>query len=266
MCVAKPDIIIHINISPMTRKTEIVYGVHAVRHALRQTPDEVLELWVQDGKHKSKEINGILELAGAAEISIQQVSRDAIEKISAGAVHQGIVIKRRIRQKTINDLDSLFDGLENSSPLLLVLDGIQDPHNLGACLRTANAAGVDAVIIPKDRAVSVTATARKIASGAAEHTPVITVTNLTRALDQIKQHGIWCFGLAGDAEEEIFSVDLKGSLALVLGAEGKGLRENTRKHCDRLVRIPMLGQVESLNVSVATAVCLYEAVRQRSKS
>ena len=250
----------------MSRNTEIIYGIHAVRHALSRSPETVLELWVQGGKEQSQEIKNILSNAVAADISIQHVSRDAIEKLSAGAVHQGIVIKRKVKQTAISDLKSLLDSLQHSSPLLLVLDGIQDPHNLGACLRTANAAGADAVLIPKDRAVSLTAAVHKIASGAAEHTPVITVTNLARALDQIKQHGIWCFGLAGDAEEQIFSADLTVPLALVLGAEGKGLRENTRKHCDKLVRIPMLGQVESLNVSVATAVCLYEAVRQRQRS
>ena len=250
----------------MSSNTEIIYGIHAVRHALRRSPDTVLELWVQEGKEQSEEIKTILSNAVASDISIQYVSRNAIEKLSAGVVHQGVVIKRRVKRAAISDLKSLLESLQHSSPLLLVLDGVQDPHNLGACLRTANAAGADAVLIPKDRAVSLTATVRKIASGAAEHTPVITVTNLSRALDQLTQHGIWCFGLDGDAEEDIFNADLAVPLALVLGAEGRGLRENTRNHCDKLVRIPMLGQVESLNVSVATAVCLFESVRQRQGS
>lgn len=247
----------------MTKSPEIIYGIHAVRHALGRAPDAVLELWVQDGKHGSKEITGIVHMAESAGISIQQVSRDAIDKISEGAVHQGVILKRKSGQKTIHDLESLFAALENSIPLVLVLDGIQDPHNLGACLRTANAAAVDAVIIPKDRAVAVNETVHKIASGAAEHTPVITVTNLARTLEQIKQQGIWCFGLVEGADSDIYAADLTVPLALVLGAEGSGLRQNTRNHCDKLVQIPMLGEVESLNVSVAAAVCLYETVRQR---
>lgn len=252
--------------SYMTRKTEIIYGTHAVRHAIKKTPGAVLELWVQDGKHNSREITGILQMAGAAEISIQHVSRDAMDKISDGGVHQGILIRRRARTGNITDLDSLLHTIKDTTPLLLVLDGIQDPHNLGACIRTANATGVAAVIIPKDRAVSLNETVRKIASGAAEHTPVITVTNLARTLEQIKQQGIWCFGLAEEAGEEVYATDLTVPLALVLGAEGKGLRQNTRNHCDKLVKIPMAGEVESLNVSVATAVCLYEALRQRKSN
>lgn len=250
----------------MSRKTEIIYGVHAVRHALKSAPDDVLELWLQAGKHNSREITEIVHMAGAAKIAIQQVSRDAMEKISDGSVHQGVVIKRRVRQKPVHDLESLLDALQDTIPLVLVLDSVQDPHNLGACLRTANAAGADAVLITRDRAVSVNATVRKIASGAADHTPVISVTNLARALKRMKQQGIWCFGLAEGAGDELYTADLTVPLALVMGAEGKGLRENTRKHCDKLVRIPMLGQVESLNVSVASAVCLYEAVRQRQES
>ena len=249
----------------MTSNIEVIYGIHAVRHALRKTPGEVLELWVQDGKHNSSEITGIVDMAGSAGISTQQVSRDAIDKLSSGAVHQGVVIKRRIRDKAVNDLESLIAKLENSNPLLLVLDGVQDPHNLGACLRTANATGADAVIIPKDRSVSLNATVSKIASGAAEHTPVIAVTNLARTLEQIKQQGVWCFGLAEEADSEVYAIDLTVPLALVLGAEGRGLRQNTRKHCDQLVKIPMAGEVESLNVSVAAAVCLYETLRQRRK-
>jgi len=249
----------------MSRNTETIYGIHAVRHAIETSSDEVLELWVLEGKQASRESGDIVNLALAAGISVQHVSRGAMDKLSNNAVHQGVLIRRRARSAGFPDLGSLLTAIENSTPLLLVLDGIQDPHNLGACLRTANATAVDALIIPKDRAVSVNATVRKIASGAAEHTPVITVTNLARALEQIKQQGIWCYGMAEEAEEEIFASDLTVPLALVLGAEGAGLRQNTRKHCDKLVKIPMLGQVESLNISVATAVCLYEAVRQRRK-
>jgi len=198
-------------------------------------------------------------------IRVQSVSRTALDKISDGGNHQGIAVRRRVSATSITDLESLLASLTDRPPLLLLLDGIQDPHNLGACLRTANAAGADAVIIPADRAVGVTATVRKIASGAAEHTPVITVTNLARAMTQLQQHGVWCYGLTESADVRLFSADLTMPLALVLGAEGRGIRQNIRQHCDQLVSIPMYGQVESLNVSVTAAVCLYEAIRQRGK-
>jgi 23S rRNA (guanosine2251-2'-O)-methyltransferase len=176
------------------------------------------------------------------------------------------VIRRRATAASGSDLAALLETFHNTIPLILVLDGIQDPHNLGACLRTANAAGVNAVVIPGDRAVGVNATVRKVASGAAEHTPVVTVTNLSRALTQLKQAGVWCFGLSESASADIYATDLTVPLALVLGAEGKGLRQNTRLHCDQLLSIPMRGQVESLNVSAAAAVCLFETVRQRKMS
>ena len=249
----------------MSRKTEIIYGSHAVRHALDKSPADVLELWLLEGKPATGELAAIVAMAAAVKLPVQYASRAALDKISAGGAHQGVAIKRRTSAVPVNDFSSLLDALTASVPLLLVLDGIQDPHNLGACLRTANAAGVDAVIIPADRSVGVTATVRKIASGAAEHTPVITVTNLARTLTQLQERGVWCFGLSEAAASELYTTDLTVPLALVLGAEGKGLRQNTRQHCDKLVSIPMYGQVESLNVSVAAAVCLYEAVRQRVK-
>ena len=247
----------------MPRKTEIIYGIHTVRHALRRSPEAVLELLLQDGRQDTEEINEIVDLAQKAGISIQHMSRGAIEKLSGNVPHQGVLIRRRTKTGDITSLDSLFEDSANPLSLLLVLDGIQDPHNLGACLRTANATAVDAVIITRDRSVSLNATVSKIASGAAEHTPVISVTNLARALEQLKQHGIWCFGLAEAAESDLFATDLTVPLALVLGAEGRGLRHNTRNHCDKLIKIPMLGEVESLNVSVATGIVLYEALRQR---
>ena len=250
----------------MAKKVEVIYGIHAVRHALNRSPADVLELWIQEGKQAAGELAAIVAMAATAMRPVQYVSRATLDKISAGGVHQGIAIKRRRIPTPIGDLGSLLDALDNTVPLLLVLDGIQDPHNLGACLRTANATGVDAVIIPADRTVSVNATVCKIASGAAEHTPVITVTNLARTLTQLQERGLWCFGLSEAAESEIYATDLTVPIALVLGAEGKGLRQNTRRHCDKLVSIPMFGQVESLNVSVAAAVCLYEAVRQRIKN
>lgn len=168
---------------------------------------------------------------------------------------------------TIKNEDDLFDILDNlkQPPFLLILDCIQDPHNLGACLRSADAAGVHAVVAPKDRAVSLTETVRKVACGAAEHVPFVMVTNLARTLKQLKEQGLWLVGTADDAKQSLFDVDLTGPLALVMGAEGKGLRRLTREYCDFLVHIPMAGSVECLNVSVATGVCLFEAVRQRKK-
>ena len=249
----------------MSTATEIIYGLHAVRHALARSATDVLELWTQEGKPAAEDLQAIITMAAGAGIRVQRVSRTALDKISDGGNHQGIAVKRRVAATSITDLASLLEALTDRTPLLLLLDSIQDPHNLGACLRTANAVGADAVIIPADRAVGVTATVRKIASGAAEHTPVITVTNLARTMTQLQQQGIWCYGLTESAEVSLFSADLTMPLALVLGAEGRGIRQNTRQHCDQLVSIPMYGQVESLNVSVAAAVCLYETVRQRRK-
>ncbi len=162
-----------------------------------------------------------------------------------------------------DDLLRLLDGLA-TTPFLLILDQVQDPHNLGACLRTADAAGVHAVIAPKDRAVSLTDTVKRISTGAAEHVPFAQVTNLARTMDQLKERGIWLIGTAGEAEQNIYQIDLTGPLALVMGFEGSGLRRLTREKCDMLARIPMFGSIESLNVSVATGVCLFEAVRQRT--
>ena len=250
----------------MAKNVEIIYGIHAVRHALNKSSADVLELWIQEGKPVAGELGTIVSMVATSALTVQPVTRATLDKITVGGVHQGVAIKRRMSPAPFSDLAALLDALIDTMPLLLVLDGIQDPHNLGACLRTADAAGADAVLVPADRAVSVNATVRKIASGAAEHTPVITVTNLTRALTQLQERGVWCFGLSESAESQIYATDLTVPVALVLGAEGKGLRQNTRQHCDKLVSIPMFGQVESLNVSVAAAVCLYEAVRQRLKN
>lgn len=249
----------------MAKDTEIIYGIHAVKHALRTSPEDVLEIWLQEGRQDSGEITSIVNTANAAMISLQQVSRDSLDSFAGDVHHQGIALKRHSNRNPLRDLDSLLDSIREAEPFLLVLDGVQDPHNLGACLRTANAAGVDAIIIPRDRAVPVNTTVRKIACGAAEYTPVISVTNLSRALLRLQKQGVWCFGLSEDAEDGIYSMDLTGPIALVMGGEGRGLRQNTRKHCDKLVRIPMQGDVESLNISVAAAVCLYEVVRQRSQ-
>ena len=238
----------------MNTGTEIIYGLHAARHALQQSAHAVLELWVQENKKDSKAISELIRAAGSS--SIQYVSKQTLDKLAQYERHQGVVLKKRKEKQAVSDLAALLSDIDNDAiPLFL--------HNLGACLRTADAAGVRAIIIPKARTASLTATVSKVASGAAESVPLIEVTNLARTLRQLKEAGIWIIGTADDAPGSIYQADLNRSLALVMGGEGEGLRENSRKHCDLLVSIPMAGIVESLNVSVATGICLFEAVRQR---
>lgn len=244
-------------------KVEIIYGLHTVRHALAQSAAHILEVFVVKDRKRSAELEQILALAKTAGISVQQVSREFLDKQTGHALHQGIMIKQRPRQRSRHtDLDTLLASRDGAL-LLLILDGIQDPHNLGACLRTANAAGVDAVILSKDRSVPVNATVSKVASGGAENTAVITVSNLARTLRLLQDAGVWIVGTAAAVDKSLYAVDLSVSTAIVMGSEGKGLRQNTREHCDHLVKLPMQGVVESLNVSVAAGICLYEALRQR---
>ena len=248
----------------MAKDTEIIYGTHAVRHALQQRSDSILELWVQDGRQSGRELNQIISLAEQQFLHLVKVPKSTLDRVTANAVHQGVAI--RLRTENIDlpaDIDSVLEATTDRPRLFLVLDGIQDPHNLGACLRTANAAGVDAVILPKDRAVAITPVVRKVASGAAESTPVITVTNISRTLRDLQAAGVWIVGTEDKADKTLYELDLSISIAFVLGAEGEGIRSNTRNHCDFLVKLPMQGTVESLNVSVATGICLYETVRQR---
>lgn len=256
----------------MGKQSEITCGVHAVRHALKNAAANVLEMWVQENKKLDKKstrksagaISEILELAKNAQVTVQFVANKTLDKLTHQANHQGVAIRRKIEvlNSKIN-LASVLDIDDAEKALFLVLDGVQDPHNLGACLRTADAVGVRAVILPRDRAVGLNETVRKVACGAAENIPVIHVTNLSRALREMQDAGIWVIGTADESESTIYEEDLTSSIALVMGSEGQGLRQNTRKHCDKLVNIPMAGVVESLNVSVAAGVCLYEARRQR---
>lgn len=242
---------------------ELVYGLHAVAAALERNDATVVNLWVQRNRQDAR-IERLREIAATAGVSIHQAERETLDKMVRGARHQGVVAQCRLPDTRGEDeLETLLEKLRESA-LILVLDGVQDPHNLGACLRTADAAGVHAVIAPRDRAVGLTATVRKVACGAAESVPFFQVTNLARTLRMLQEHGIWLVGAAGEAEKGLFDVDLRGPIALLLGAEEKGLRRLTREHCDLLVRIPMRGAVESLNVSVATGILLYEALRQRS--
>jgi 23S rRNA (guanosine2251-2'-O)-methyltransferase len=237
-----------------------------VRTLLRQGGRAVEEIWVQDRRHDAR-IKEILGLARRHGVPIHRMDRDSLDALSPVTNHQGLVARTAV--PTALDEISLKKRLGSleAPPFVLILDGVQDPHNLGACLRSADGAGVHAVIAPKDRAVGLTPVVSKVASGAADSVPYYQVTNLARTLKWLRQDlGMWLIGTADGSEVSLFEVDLTGPLGLVLGGEGKGMRRLTRELCDRLVGIPMLGAVESLNVSVAAGICLYEAVRQRSGS
>ncbi len=250
----------------MIMNTEIMYGIHAVRHMLMQNPDRVLSLWALDSKAHSRELSDVIALCQQLKLPVEYVSKSAMDKHTGNGTHQGVMarIKPGVKWHE-NDLPDIIDACVSQPPLILVLDGVQDPHNLGACIRTANAAGVAAVIVPKDKTVSVTSTVRKVASGGVETTPVISVTNLSRTIRMLKELGIWIVGTDSAADHELYDVDLAVPVAIVIGSEGKGLRKNTKDQCDYLVSLPIHGIVESLNLSVAAGVCLYEALRQRNR-
>ncbi|MDX5411342.1 MAG: 23S rRNA (guanosine(2251)-2'-O)-methyltransferase RlmB [Thauera sp.] len=247
--------------NPRGRESRLIYGFHAVLGKLRRDAGGIFELYLADSR---SDIRGreVLKIAEAESVRIIQADNERLERMVGTRRHQGVVARVDAKSREIK-LADVLDTIEGDA-LLLVLDGVQDPHNLGACLRVADAAGAHAVIAPKDRAVGLNATAVKVASGAADSVPYVTVTNLARALREMQDAGVHVVGTAGEADKSLFQADLKGPLALVLGSEGEGLRRLTRETCDELVRIPMLGSVESLNVSVASGVCLFEAVRQRA--
>ncbi|AHF73518.1 23S rRNA (guanosine-2'-O-)-methyltransferase [Candidatus Sodalis pierantonius str. SOPE] len=241
--------------------SEIIYGIHAVQALLERDPQRFLDVYLLKGRD-DRRLQPLVQQLEQAGIVIQMASRQWLDEKAEGAVHQGIVTRVQAgRQFQENDLPALL--AQQAAPLLLVLDGVTDPHNLGACLRCADAAGVHAVIVPRDRAAPLNATAKKVASGAAETVPLIRVTNLARTLRLLQEHNVWIVGTAGEADHHLYQSKLTGPLALVMGAEGKGMRRLTREHCDELISIPMAGAVSSLNVSVAAGVCLFEAVRQR---
>lgn len=241
---------------------EYVYGLHAVQAMLERSPRRVKKLNVQRGRLDSR-MQLILEAAASEAIDTERLLPDELDRLVDGGVHQGVIALVTPSQLWSEDmLGHLLDKLE-AVPLLLVLDGVTDPHNLGACLRSADAAGAQAVIIPRDRSASLSPTVRKVACGAAETVPLVAVTNLARTLKQLQQRGLWVVGTAGEAEQLLYQVDLKVPTVIVMGAEGAGMRRLTREHCDYLAKLPMAGGVSSLNVSVAAGVCLFEAVRQR---
>ena len=243
----------------------VAYGIHAVRVLLTRYPQRVRRVLLASGRDASR-LAEIRTLAQRAGVQIAGADDALLAKLAEGERHQGVIAE--IVPRSGDPETQLEEALEaaGAAPLLLVLDGVQDPHNLGACLRSADAAGVAAVIVPRDRAAGLTPVVRKVAAGAAETVPLVPVVNLARTLRELKERGVWLVGTDDAADKTLFEADLKGPLALVMGSEGEGMRRLTRECCDHLVSIPMAGAVESLNVSVATGVALFEAVRQRSSA
>ena len=243
-------------------KLEAVYGLHAVITLLERKPEEIVELWVLQGRQDAR-MQRVLTLAQQQGLDVREADKGLMNQKADEGNHQGVIAWRKpqqgISEKHLPDILANISG----TALILILDGVTDPHNLGACLRTADAAGVQLVIAPKDKSAPLNATAAKIACGAAEVVPYIQVTNLARTMKELQEQGIWIVGTAGEAERSVYQQDLTGPIALVMGAEGSGMRRLTREHCDYLVNIPMAGEVSSVNVSVATGICLFEAVRQR---
>lgn len=242
-------------------ETRYIHGFHAVAARLRHDPESILELHVA-AKRGDARARDLLARAEAARVRILPTDAARLDGMAGTHRHQGVVAKIDARHKALH-LADVLDNLSEKA-LILVLDGVTDPHNLGACLRVADAAGAHAVVAPKDRAVGLNATAIKVASGAADTVPYVVVTNLARSLREMQEAGVWCIGAAGEATKSVYEIDQKVPTAWVLGAEGDGLRRLTRDTCDELARIPMYGSVESLNVSVASGICLFEARRQRS--
>lgn len=223
----------------------------------------VTEVWLSDERQDAR-MSALTDAAKKHNIRLNKVAKDELDEMAPDARHQGGIARcKPLDNLDESDLFRLIGELDEPA-FLLILDGVQDPHNLGACMRTAEAAGAHAVVAPKDRASGITPTALKVSSGAAERLPFIQVTNLARVLRELQQNGVWLVGTSGESEATLFEVDLKGPLGVILGAEGKGIRRLTREHCDQVVYIPMKGSAESLNVSVAAGVCLFEASRQRN--
>ena len=244
----------------MAAPIKVLFGFHAVGVRLKTAPASVIEVFI-DPTRRDARMRQFQERAKEAKVKLVEADGPRLAQLAGSHGHQGVAARVEALPQA-HSLDDLLDQVQGP-PLLLVLDGVTDPHNLGACLRVADGAGAHAVIAPKDHAAGINATVAKVASGAAETVPYFMVTNLARTLGELKERSIWTIGTSGDAPRNIYQVDLKGPVALVLGAEGPGMRHLTRKTCDELVSIPMQGAVESLNVSVASGVCLFEAVRQR---
>ncbi|MCE9679985.1 23S rRNA (guanosine(2251)-2'-O)-methyltransferase RlmB [Shewanella sp. AS1] len=243
------------------KKQDITFGIHALEAVLKHSPERVIEMWVLQGRDDQR-LTPLLEIAAQYGVSIQKTSRKVLDEKAGSTQHQGVLARvKAVKQLNDNDLLALLE--KTDTPFLLILDGVTDPHNLGACLRNADAAGVHGVIVPRDNSAGLTPTVSKVACGAAEVVPLFQVTNLARTMKALQEKGVWIVGAAGEAEHDLYKADLKGPLAIAMGAEDKGLRRLTRESCDSLASIPMAGSVSSLNVSVATGICLFEAVRQR---
>ena len=246
----------------MSKASQWIVGLNAVAAAVEHDADNVREVLLEAGA-KNPRIGEIETQARRVGIDVRRVNQQALDGVAGGVRHQGAAARyAAVKTWDEHELEGLVEAAEGKS-LILVLDGVQDPHNLGACLRSAAAAGATAVVFPKDKAVQVNATVRKTSAGAADTLPVFSVTNLSRTLRDLQKAGVWIYGFAGEAEASLYALNLKGNVALVMGGEGDGLRRLTRENCDQLVKIPMPGEFESLNVSVATGVALFEAVRQR---
>lgn len=243
---------------------EIVCGIHALESALRHNPQRVRQLYISEKRHNSR-LDALLELAAASRVDISEVTRQRLDKLAGSTAHQGVVARCTARPGK-SDSELRWDTCNSDgAPFLLALDGVQDPHNLGACIRTLDGAGGQGVIIPKDRAAPITPVVHRAASGALETVDLYRVTNLARTLQLLKQEcGVWVYGTSDQASQTLYELDLRQPFVLVLGTEGRGMRRLVAEQCDQLVRIPMLGSVSSLNVSVAAGVCCYEALRQRT--
>lgn len=239
-------------------KSELIYGIHAVESALKHGCENVLEIWILQGRN-DKKIQNIIEMVQRHGISFETLSSDKMNKKCPDVNHQGVIANIRPARKQSAALE---DILHRDKLLLLILDEVQDPHNIGACLRTADAAGADAVLVSKNRSPGLTAVVRKVASGAAETVPFIQVTNLARTMQQLRDNDVWIVGTSGDSSTSIYDISTTHRMAVVMGSEGKGMRRLTREHCDELVSIPMRGTVESLNISVATGISLFEIRRK----
>lgn len=243
-------------------KHDLLFGLHSIEAVLNNEPERILEIFALKGRDDER-MNKVISLARKHGVSVAFVAKKKLEDRANGESHQGIMANARAaRVKNEADLDDIIKN--NEQPFLLILDGVTDPHNLGACIRSADAAGVHAVVVPKDNAASLTPVVRKVACGAAETMSLIQVTNLARTMREIQEQGIWIYGTAGEATQALYDTKLTGPIAIVMGAEGSGMRRLTREHCDTLVSLPMAGSVSSLNVSVTTGICLFEVVRQRS--
>ncbi len=247
---------------PRQETEDLIAGVHAVLAALKEAPARIDGVWIDRDRHDER-IGAVIGAARAGAVAVHRIPRAAIERLAGGLVHQGVVARRRAQERP-SEADLLKLVAATAHPLLLILDGVLDPHNLGACLRTAEAAGAHAVVVPRHARAPLSAVAARAASGAAERLPLFEVANLARTLDSLKEAGVWLVGASADAPLSLHAASIPQAVAFVLGGEAAGLRRLTRVSCDLLVHIPMQGQTESLNVSVAAALCLYEAVRAQA--